>query len=159
MGPPNLLDTLLELGEYTTIVDVIYNHYDRFGNLVGKLIENKMAVHRGPPSLSFSSWTSCCTEVPPGALGFQAYQNLSTTGLHLDLSTVLIDLLVGKMQKFELRTLVIEALISMDAENLLTELGLMAGAARIPCTRIAYPCQRLNLRSNLAAYTCIWGHA
>ena len=65
MGPPNLLDTLLELGEYTTIVDVIYNHYDRFGNLVGKLIENKMAVHRGPPSLSFSSWTSCCTEVPP----------------------------------------------------------------------------------------------
>jgi hypothetical protein len=142
MGPPNLLDTLLALGEYTTIVDVIYNHYDRFGNLVGKLIENKMAVHRGPPSLSFSSWTSCCTEVPPGALGFQAYQNSSTTGLHLDSSTVLIDLL-GKMQKFELRTLVIEALISMDAENLLTELGLMAGAARIPCTRIAAspPCR------------------
>jgi hypothetical protein len=54
-APPNLLDTLLALGEYTTIVDVIYNHYDRFGNLAGKLIENKMAVHRGPPSLSFSS--------------------------------------------------------------------------------------------------------
>ena len=73
-APPNLLDTLLALGEYTTIVDVIYNHYDRFGNLAGKLIENKMAVHRGPPSLSFSSWTSCCNEVPPGALGFPRYK-------------------------------------------------------------------------------------
>lgn len=50
---PNLLDTLLSLGEYTTIVDVIYNHFDRFGNLAGKLIENKMAFHRGPPSLRF----------------------------------------------------------------------------------------------------------
>jgi hypothetical protein len=68
------LDTLLALGEYTTIVDVIYNHYDRFGNLAGKLIENKMAVHRGPPSLSFNSWTSSCTEVPPGALGFPRYK-------------------------------------------------------------------------------------
>ena len=71
---PNLLDTLLSLGEYTTIVDVIYNHFDRFGNLAGKLIENKMAFHRGPPSLRFSSWTSCCSEVPPGALGFPRYK-------------------------------------------------------------------------------------
>ena len=41
----------------------------------------------------------------------------SPTGLLLDSSTVIIDLL-GKMQKFDLRTLVIEALISMDAENI-----------------------------------------
>ena len=36
-APPNLLDTLLALGEYTTIVDVIYNHYDRFGKYLAGL--------------------------------------------------------------------------------------------------------------------------
>jgi hypothetical protein len=37
------LDALLEVGEYTALVEVIFGHEDHFGTSVGKLIENKMA--------------------------------------------------------------------------------------------------------------------
>ena len=48
---------------------------------------------------------------------YQASTTSSPTGLLLDSSTVIIDL-VGKTQKFQLRTIVLEALIIMETENI-----------------------------------------
>ena len=69
------LDALLEVGEYTALVEVIFGHEDHFGTSVGKLIENKMVLHRGAahPTRRLSELPAV-GEVPPGALAIPRYK-------------------------------------------------------------------------------------
>lgn len=72
---PTFLDALLAVGEYTTLVDLVYGHEDHFGIKAGQLIENKMTLHRGSavPDLHMSQLPSI-GDVPPGALALVRYK-------------------------------------------------------------------------------------
>ena len=75
------LDALLEVGEYTALVEVIFGHEDHFGTSVGKLIENKMVFHRGKahPTRRLSQLPAI-GEVPPGALAIPRYKVCTIIG-------------------------------------------------------------------------------
>jgi hypothetical protein len=47
------------LGEYTSLIELIFGHEDHFGVKAGQLVENKMLAHRGPihPELRLSQIT------------------------------------------------------------------------------------------------------
>ena len=75
------LDALLQVGEHTALVEVIFGHEDHFGTSVGKLIENKMVLHRGGvhPSRRRSDLPAI-GDVPEGALAIPRYKVCTIIG-------------------------------------------------------------------------------
>lgn len=79
------LDALLEVGEYTALVEMIFGHEDHFGATSGHLIENKLTLHRGArhKSLTMASIAEV-GPVPPGALAIPRYKVATVIGAMQD---------------------------------------------------------------------------
>ena len=79
------LDVLLEVGQYTALVEVIFGHEDHFGSTAGQLIENKLALIRGPVTTNLRlSTLPTYGAVPPGALAIPRYKVWTIVGAMQD---------------------------------------------------------------------------
>ena len=84
-GTYTFLDALLEVGEYTALVEVIFGHEDHFGAFDGHLIENKLTLHRGAADASTAlSALPAIGPVPLGALAIPRYKICTIIGAMQD---------------------------------------------------------------------------
>ena len=79
------LDVLLEVGQYTALIEVIFGHEDHFGSTPGVLLENKLALIRGSPSPGVGlRGLPALGPVPPGALAIPRYKVWTIVGAMQD---------------------------------------------------------------------------
>ena len=79
------LDVLLEVGQYTALIEVIFGHEDHFGSTPGVLLENKLALIRGSPSPGVGlRGLPALGPVPLGALAIPRYKVWTIVGAMQD---------------------------------------------------------------------------
>ena len=79
------LDVLLEVGQYTALIEVIFGHEDHFGSTPGVLLENKLALIRGSPSPGVGlRGLPALGPVPIGALAIPRYKVWTIVGAMQD---------------------------------------------------------------------------
>jgi len=97
-----LIHALAACGEYTSVYDVVYGHYDNFNHTDGKLIENKLPLIYGEPDYSESLYSYLRSgKVPPGALYYPRYKisTLSYALSDIELRILHLDLHLGPHQR------------------------------------------------------------